>query len=621
MAYIKFRIDGTDYNVYLGKISGFNLASNGAADPLIFRPTIQYFGDILNKVLPMNRAWNSISIVKANGTLQSLTITHTVKYKLEKCTGLMTNDSFTLNNTTTMPAVYTEIDCYDIKQGSNVLFSYSPQLTNEYECYMIFDTKPSGTNIPLQGFLQYCPNYMIFNIENSIGAYSRKNGLMFSLPFTRVLSEINFSVVEKITKPAVAWAPYYQPFKVRLYWDKNVKILYANTTSPIFNDNTIVWNNNTWVNGTPFYNSYRESDCGKIIRTLFVTNNFNTIAPVHNTYITNSMDYYNTFLYDKTDETPPDNENEPPDTTGDRDETSDEIPFPTPVLNITDFVTIYNFKQNQLKTLSQNIWNNNFVDNILKVSNYALDCIICFNAYNFNIEISNDTLVRIGNVQFDLSAGQIENAYQELNMGTITIMPFFGDYRDYTNTNAYIYLPFIGMKQLDVEQIQGNKITLKYIIDVLSGECLAMIKISGDKINGVTQSFKGKCNYSIPLGGENYSRLNTDIAHGVLTKSLTGFIGGTISAFERAKQVSIGNNLGGNIALANVLTPYILFERYDTLNPISFSQWQKWNSYYMAQLNTVTGLTKANIFNINIPLAQENEIEEIKQLLQQGVVF
>lgn len=627
MAYIDWLIDGVQYRTYCGKLNGCIVASNGQIEPLS-DPTIEYFGDDLNVKLPCNKVWKEVKIKTQNDEWYACNITTYTSYQIIKSTGYMTNTSVDVKNTEAMPTVTRPITMVDVKYYSNYIITYSPELYAETYIDNLGTSKAPPYPIGNVGGIRYdtaLGHYMLFILHNKLGVYPQKEILCSMQPYTLVASQLAYNFVENLSAPAKPWGVLPLHFKLRLFWDKKYTKL-KNTTDYAYrySDNKNMGYNINWMSSsTNIVSQLTESNCGRVIyqsmmsKNGIVERNFGRTVIMKNVPITS--------ITNVEDVPPPDNGDgeQPPDDnpTGDRDDTSDDIDFPKPILNINDFITIYNFKQEQLKLLANNIWDNNFLDNLLKISNYALDCIICFNAYNFDIETDVSEHVTIGNVQFDMGAQKITNAYQTVNMGAITIMPFFGDYRDYTNTNIYIYLPFIGMKQLDVEQVQGNKITLKYIVDVLTGECLAMIKVTNNKFNSVTQSFKGKCNYAIPLGGENYSRLNTDIAHGILTKSLTGFIGGTISAFERAKQVSIGNNLGGNIALANVLTPYLLFERYDTLSTQNWSQWENWNSYYIESLSNVTGLTKARTSNLIIPLAQENEINEIKQLLEQGVVF
>lgn len=627
MAYIDWLIDGVEYRTYCGKLSGCIVNSNGTIDP-ISNPNIAYFGDELNRKLPCNKIWNEVKIKTENGEWYNTVVTITTNHsQIAHSGGYMTNKKITVNNTSIMPTILRHLTLIDIKYMNYRIFSYCPEFYNE--TYITNYGTSATEPLPIGEvggiiFNNYLGHYMFFILDNKLGAYPKKQILCSFQPFTVVASQLAYGFIQEISAPAQPWGILPLHFKLRLFWDKNYKNLKNPTVFRYrYSDNKNISYNINWMNGVNPLNELTESNCGRVIYESMMTNDGYVERNLGSLTICRNMNI--NAITNAEDIEPPDNgdDEQPPDdiTPGDGDEHSDDIDFPKPVLNINDFVTIYNFKQEQLKLLANNIWNNNFIDNLLKISNYALDCIICFNAYNFDIETETSEHVVIGNVQFDMGAETITNAYQTVNMGTITIMPFFGDYRDYTNTNIYIYLPFIGMKQLDVEQVQGSKITLKYIVDILTGECLAMIKVTNSKFNSVTQSFKGKCNYSIPLGGENYSRLNTDIAHGVLTKSLTGFIGETISAFERAKQVSIGNNLGGNIALANVLTPYLLFERYDTLSTQNWSQWENWNSYYIESLSNVTGLTRARTSKLIIPLAQENEINEIKSLLEQGVVF
>ena len=89
-----------------------------------------------------------------------------------------------------------------------------------------------------------------------------------------------------------------------------------------------------------------------------------------------------------------------------------------------------------------------------------------------------------------------------IDMGSCTYYPTFGrDVKDFRNyppySSASLYIPYCGSVDIDPNLYMGSKIGVKYIVDMCTGSCLALIY----RNNMVVDSISGTMGISVPLTG------------------------------------------------------------------------------------------------------------------------
>lgn len=139
--------------------------------------------------------------------------------------------------------------------------------------------------------------------------------------------------------------------------------------------------------------------------------------------------------------------------------------------------------------------------------------------------------------------------------------------QDYTHMQPYvtatIYLPFIGVCPLDLDQITGRTVTLRFAVDLCTGDLVYAIIADGTFI----QSFSGNCASDVPVSGGNNSSLAK--VGGILTAvggaatgnpvlAATGVVAAA-KGFEVHTQVngSYSSSVGGSIGTDVVITCYV----------------------------------------------------------------
>lgn len=195
---------------------------------------------------------------------------------------------------------------------------------------------------------------------------------------------------------------------------------------------------------------------------------------------------------------------------GTYDDTSDPVPLPDIPAGISasdsGFVTLFKPSISQIKDLGNYLWSHltDFIENLQKMFTNPMDYFIALNIMPVNPAVGANQSIYIGNWITDISMPPIANQFYEFYCGVVTVREYFGTFLDYApNTKARIMLPFIGDRDLDVNEIMNRDLHLWYRIDLLSGSCVAILTVQDD----VYYQWSGNCAVGIPVTGSDWSRL------------------------------------------------------------------------------------------------------------------
>lgn len=135
------------------------------------------------------------------------------------------------------------------------------------------------------------------------------------------------------------------------------------------------------------------------------------------------------------------------------------------------------------------------------------------------------------------SADLVPNRYSEIDCGTVIVPEFYGNYLDYSPySQAYIYLPFIGINEVSIDDIVGHAVNIRYRVDSYSGACIAMIFVAKDGYQNLCYQFAGSCSVEVPMAGGSQAAIKAGMMQA--------------EAYARAAMVSAGGHLLGGIGSA-----------------------------------------------------------------------
>jgi hypothetical protein len=324
---------------------------------------------------------------------------------------------------------------------------------------------------------------------------------------------------------------------------------------------------------------------------------------------------------------------------------SDSVDFPnnTQDLNATSgvqagFISLYSPTVAQLRSLASYLWTSDFVDNVKKMFGDPMDVIIGLTQMPISVPTGVSTSVKAGFIDTGITMPRVTQQYIDMNMGTISYGSYWGNALDFDPyTKVQIYLPFIGFRTLNTNDVINTTLNLKYRFDVLTGACTAWIKCG----NFIRYEFSGQCGASIPVTSQNYDNvINTAI--NIVSTVGTGIIGGvatgglgtmasmaTVNGISNvASGVASGGmkptvqrsgGMGGASSLMGMRTPFLVFQRPKTSLPRNYNTLYGYASNKYLKLGNCKGFTQVEHMHLQVAGATDDEMKEIENILHKGV--
>lgn len=311
---------------------------------------------------------------------------------------------------------------------------------------------------------------------------------------------------------------------------------------------------------------------------------------------------------------------------------SDTVDFPgLPTLSAADagFCTLYNPTKAQLQSLANYFWNTLDLSTLKVLFASPIDAVLGLCIVPVSPTTGSSQVIKIGNVSSTVSANIITNQYKEVDCGSVTVSEHWGSYLDYDAfTHCDIYLPYIGVRTLNMSEIMGKTVAVKYHVDVLSGSCVAYIKC-GDN---VLYSYSGSCGVQVPVTASTFSASigsALSMAATGLEKIANAVSGITESAKSVAtsvfnagrNQVQRSGSIGGSAGIMSIQYPYLIFTFPNQSVPDDQNTFTGYPSNITAKLENLFGYTEIDYIHLTGIPATSAELEEISQLLDEGVIL
>lgn len=323
---------------------------------------------------------------------------------------------------------------------------------------------------------------------------------------------------------------------------------------------------------------------------------------------------------------------EPIDPNGNSGGSGTTPPFVIPIGSASALYSVYNPSQSQLNSLGAWLWSSNFVDQLLKLFNDPMQAIIGLHKVFASPSISGSGTIKVGYLDSGVGSNLVGSQYTEVNCGTVKIDEYFKNALDYLKTDIYLYLPFVGIVPLNVEDVTRANINVKYKVDVLTGACLASVNVTRDaNAGGQLYAYAGNCAVQYPLSSGSYMGIVASalgIAGSIAGTVLSGgamlpmALGVGASALGGAKtRVEHSGALSGNSGAMGIKKPYLIIRRPQTKIADNYKLLAGASNNIYGVLSSFTGETRVKYVHLeNIP-ATDKELTQIEELLKSGVLI
>lgn len=189
----------------------------------------------------------------------------------------------------------------------------------------------------------------------------------------------------------------------------------------------------------------------------------------------------------------------------------------------------YSVSAATLQNVGQKLWSQSYFD-VLKIQNNPIENIISVKAFPFATDGTAEE-IKVGDIAFGVNGDKIPSV-EKKHIGTVKYTGKFGSYLDLNPyTIVKINLPYCGLVQLDASDIFNAELSVDYIIDKISGECMAMLTLDDIPYMNV----KGQIGIDITLSATD--RVQSELKNASAAMSVGNSAAGQI----------ISGNVGGGV--------------------------------------------------------------------------
>ena len=343
------------------------------------------------------------------------------------------------------------------------------------------------------------------------------------------------------------------------------------------------------------------------------------------------------------------------------------IPIPDiPYLSAYDtgFLTQYLVSKGELKSLSDFLWSDSFVDNVKKFFNDPRQIIMGITIFPLTpTHASSSTEIVAGGISTGVNGYKISKQFERYDFGECSIPRSFDngifyDYEPYTD--AKIYIPYCGEHALPLSDIMGKTLHLWYTVDHVSGVCCAHLVVKGDK-ESCHYNFTGQMGVQVPISSEDFggfyravisagavtgAAIATTASGGLTAPALgAGFGAENVAEFSGLSlgKAALPLALGGSVMAQNVANmgrdisftsgggsisgalssnyPYVTLTRPNIFEEGNQRHYTGYPVYGTHKLKNCSGYTKVMSIHLDGLTCTEEERKAIRTLLSAGVVI
>ena len=361
--------------------------------------------------------------------------------------------------------------------------------------------------------------------------------------------------------------------------------------------------------------------------------------------------------------TDPNDEGDPADEGGgDGDHTPDYEPIPVPTVPTqgaatAGFVTMYKLHQAIMSQFASDCFASNLWEAFKLYFSNPMDFLVGVNLLPFEPTGGSSYKPKYGAISFAHAYPTVANQYFDVDCGSVNVTKYWGSCFDYEPyTKIQIWLPYIGYRDLPVDEIMDMTVSVKYRCDCLTGDCVAFVYTgvvgqTGPQVERIIGQFYGNCAVRVPFSGVSYdSAISNSIALMGAAASIgigsasgvaeaAGKAGGEISGLDAAGRelatntssigmvqgmkpnIHKGGAAGASTGYMSVQVPYLI-RRIPRQNlPSNYMHLKGYPSNIGGKLSDFTGLAIVDDIQLNDIPAMEDERKEILQWLRGGVLI
>lgn len=309
------------------------------------------------------------------------------------------------------------------------------------------------------------------------------------------------------------------------------------------------------------------------------------------------------------------------------------VPLPATVSSNKLF-TVYNPTSAQLDALGAYLWDGSIMASIRDIWQNPLDGLISLIQVYVTPVVSGSHNIILGFLDSGVSSAVVGNQFVTIDCGSVTVPENKKNATDYAPyTSLHLYLPFVGIVELDTNECMKSTINVKYKVDVYTGTCLATVSVTRTEDmpnNPILYTYSGNCSQQIPLTSGNATGMLTALIGGI-TAGLSVASGGGLGVLAGASiagqslthemfHVSHSGNLSANAGIMGQKKPYLIIGRRHGYDANDYNSIYGFPANKTVVLGNHTGYIKVKKCFLKTTATQP-EHNRIMELLTDGIIL
>ena len=307
-------------------------------------------------------------------------------------------------------------------------------------------------------------------------------------------------------------------------------------------------------------------------------------------------------------------------------------PEPIPPVIVTpvssgdhNLINVYNPTAAEIKSFGQWLWttfSGDLLDTLSKLFNNPMDAVIGLHELYIKPDTSGSNTIKCGYLDSSVNSAVVGKRYTSLNCGSIVVPEYYRNYLDYAPyTQAFIYLPFIGIVPVAADDIIGNAVSIRYNIDSYTGCCIALIEVAKKGYQSTVYQFQGNCGVEIPITSGYQSALVGSML-GVAGTAIGGSAGAILGGAGRAGSVNSvqrSGSFGASYGAMGAKKPYIIVKRPVQKVITNYSDLYGYPAHKYVSVGNCKGYLRCREVDVKSSTATNEEKAMIERLLKSGV--
>lgn len=320
-----------------------------------------------------------------------------------------------------------------------------------------------------------------------------------------------------------------------------------------------------------------------------------------------------------------------------------ETPKPTlPVVpNIssaaTGLIHVYNPTNEQINQFGTWLWttfSGDLLDTVSKMFNNPMDAVIGLHEIYSTPIVGSSTTIRAGFLDSGVASQLVSQRYTEIKCGAVGVPEYWSNYLDYAPyTKVFCYLPFIGIIELNADDIIGSGVEITYKIDTYNGSCIALITTAKpNSAESVTYEFSGNCSVEIPITSGMKSSVQAALlgaavatasaaTAGALGAALqgAGAVGSARSLASSKNMVQHSGSFGSSYGAMGIKVPYLIIKRPKQKVVPGYNDNYGYPAHKMVAISACSGYLRAMEVDVISATATEDEKKLIEKQIKSGI--